>query len=112
MKCLEKIVAFCEGWTNDVGCEARRLLADLQPDTAESVVRESVIEASDVVDRRQAAPHKWASCSVKKSKTLEQLCSDGDEFSAVGCVDMRDASGVVDGCGVARGRFISVVLTT
>ena len=57
MKCLEKIVAFCEGWTNDVGCEARRLLADLQPDTAESVVRESVIEASDVVDRRQAAPH-------------------------------------------------------
>ena len=57
MKCLEKIVAFCEGWTNDVGCEARRLLADLQPDTAESEVRESVIEASDVVDRRQAAPH-------------------------------------------------------
>ena len=38
-------------------CEARRLLADLQPDTAESVVRKSVIKASDVVDRRQAAPH-------------------------------------------------------
>ena len=38
-------------------CEARRLLVALQPDTAESVVRESVIEASDVVDRRQAAPH-------------------------------------------------------
>lgn len=57
MKCLEKIVAFCEGWTNAVGRVARRLLADLQPDTAESVVRESVIKASDVVDRRQAAPH-------------------------------------------------------
>jgi hypothetical protein len=38
-------------------CEARRLLADLQPDTAESVVTESVVQASDVVDRRQAAPH-------------------------------------------------------
>ena len=38
-------------------CEARRLLAALQPDTAESVVRELVVQASDVVDRRQAAPH-------------------------------------------------------
>ena len=38
-------------------CEARRLLVALQPDTAESVVRESVAQASDVVDRRQAAPH-------------------------------------------------------
>ena len=38
-------------------CEARRLLAGLQPDTAESVIRESVVQASDVVDRRQAAPH-------------------------------------------------------
>ena len=57
MKCLEKIVAFCEDWFNVVGCEARRLLVDLQPDTAESAVSESVIEASDVVDRRQAAPH-------------------------------------------------------
>ena len=57
MKSLEKFVAYCEGWTNDVGCEARRLLADLQPDTAELVVREPAIQASDVVDRRQAAPH-------------------------------------------------------
>ena len=40
------------GW-----CEARRLLVALQPDTAESVVKESVVQASDVVDRRQAAPH-------------------------------------------------------
>jgi hypothetical protein len=38
-------------------CEARRLLIALQPDTAESVVSESVVKASDVVDRRQAAPH-------------------------------------------------------
>jgi hypothetical protein len=38
-------------------CEARRLLIALQPDTAESVVSESVVQASDVVDRRQAAPH-------------------------------------------------------
>ena len=57
MKSLEKFVAYCECWTNDVGCEARRLLADLQPDTAELVVRESAIQASDVVDRRQAALH-------------------------------------------------------
>ena len=38
-------------------CEARRLLAALQPDTAESVAGELVVQASDVVDRRQAAPH-------------------------------------------------------
>ena len=37
---------------------------------------------------------------------------DGDEFSAVGCVDVRDTGGVVDGCGVARGCFVSVVFST
>ena len=37
---------------------------------------------------------------------------DGDEFSSVGCVDMGDTGGVVDGCGVASGRFISVVFST
>ena len=36
---------------------------------------------------------------------------DGDEFSSVGCVDVGDASGVVDGCGVASGCFISVVFS-
>ena len=36
---------------------------------------------------------------------------DGDEFSSVGCVDVGDAGGVVDGCGVARGCFISVVFS-
>ena len=37
---------------------------------------------------------------------------DGDEFLPVVCVDVGDAGGVVDGCGVARGRFISVVFST
>ena len=36
---------------------------------------------------------------------------DGDEFFSVGCVDMSDASGVVNGCGVARGCFIPVVFS-
>ena len=72
MKCLEKIVAFCEGWTNDVGCEARRLLADLQPDTADSVVRELVAQASDVVDRRQAAPHSQQRFELDSEIAIER----------------------------------------
>ena len=39
------------------------------------------------------------------------LSLDGDEFSAVGCVDVGDTGGVVDGCGVARGCFIAVVFS-
>ena len=36
---------------------------------------------------------------------------DGDEFFSVGCVDVCDAGGVVDGCGVASGCFVSVVFS-
>ena len=47
---------------------------------------------------------------LRFKKPQSQL--DGYEFLPVGCVDVRGSGGVVDGCGVARGRFVSVVFST
>ena len=47
---------------------------------------------------------------LRLRKPQSQL--DGYEFLPVGCVDVRGSGGVVDGCGVARGRFVSVVFST
>ena len=59
----------------------------------------------------------WCRCEVgtrssKEAAPQRMRVLDGDEFSSVGCVDVGDSGGVVDGCGVARGCFISVVFST